>query len=243
MIFGVYGLQVLNVALDLTNLVENQTCPVKKWSYPSCRYPGATIVQTIPTPNEWMEIRQAYRRAVMNEPDFSLERTAWTNGSATGFNVPVEVRYSPERGRGLFATTFIPKGTKLWDNRYTARIRSECEGRRFLQELTNDQACNVVMWGYVADHGTGKLEWGIDLDPCSFTNEARTAEEVNAEDRVVDPEKATQPGGHSMWSTRDISAGEELLSSYDDLRQFNPKKNLYWQAKLLVKSWGFIFLY
>jgi len=99
------------------------------------------------------------------------------------------------------------------------------------------------MWGYVTDHGTGSLEWGIDLDPCSFTNQATTSADINVEDRVVEPAKATHPGGHSMWATRDIFAGEELLSNYEDLKTFDLRKNLFWHVKLMVKSWGFIFLY
>lgn len=219
---SVYGVQLMNFVFDRNNLLDLKTCPIKEWSYPKC---GSTIVQSTPTAGDWVEIRKAYRRAVIHEEDFSLEPSTWANGSATGFDkVPIEVRHTPGMGRGLYATAFIPKETKLWDNRYTARIKSECEGRRFVAELTNDQACNIVMWGYVTDHGTGKLEWGIDLDPASFINEADSADQVNAEDRIEDPSRATQPGGHSTWSTRDIEAGEEILSSYDELREFGLEK-------------------
>lgn len=242
LIFSFYGLKVLIFCLDLTNLVEDQKCPVKQWSYPTCRYPGANITQTIPTPSDWLEIRQAYHKAVRSD-HFSLERSTWINGSATGFHVPVEARYQHGLGRGLFATTDIPEGTKVADNRYSARIQSACEARKFLQELTNDQACNVIMWAYTFDFGSGQLEWSIDLDIASFTNEANTRVDVNIEDRVDVPSKATQPRGWSTWTTRDILAGEELLLSYDDLREFSMKKNLFWHVKLVVRSWGFIFLY
>ena len=233
----------MTFVFDRDNLQDLQTCPIKEWSYPTC---GPTIVQSIPTSEDWAEMRNAYHRAVFHdEEDFSLlESSTWTNGSATGFgDIPVEVRYRPEMGRGLYATAFIPQGTKLWDNRYTAKIRSECEGRRFVAELTNDQACNIILWGYVTDHGSGKLEWGIDLDPASFINKADSLELVNTEDRIEDASRATQPGGHSTWSTRDIQAGEEILSSYAGLRGFGLKQNLYWQVKLFVKSWGLIFIY
>ena len=138
----------------------------------------------------------------------------------------------------IYADAFIPKGTLIWDNRYTARIRNECEGKRFIRELDNDQACNVILWGYATDHGTGNLEWGIDLDPCSFLNEGKTEDEVNVVDRVVDPSRQLEPGGHTTWAIRDIQAGEELLSSYQGIRDINPRKNLFWQLKAYVMTWG-----
>jgi len=236
------GMQVAYILFDMEHWTEDQTCPVKTWSYPNCRNADSNITQTIPTAKDWFEMRQAYKNAVRDH-HFSLEWSTWTNGSATGFHVPCQVRYSSKRGRGLYAAADIPKGTMIWDNRYTARVFSECEGRLFVRNLSNDLACNVVMWGYVTDHGTGSLEWGIDLDPCSFTNQATTSADINVEDRVVEPAKATHPGGHSMWATRDIFAGEELLSNYEDLKTFDLRKNLFWHVKLMVKSWGFIFLY
>lgn len=217
---------------------ENQLCSVKRWRYPTCIPSAKKILTHMPTPDEWVQYRAAYQRAVLDPSHFSLEPKEWINGSVTGFAVPVRIEYSKERGRGVYAAAFIPKGQKVWDNRFTARIHSECEGKRFVNELTEEQACNVIIWGYSTDHGTGQLEWGVDLDPASFTNAANNPSEVNAADRV-DPERALVPGGHSMWTTKDVEEGEELLSSYDGLRTINPKKNLFWQLKGVFMAWGF----
>lgn len=229
---------LLRFSLDTKYLEEDQNCPIQ-WNYQDCRPQSQEILGHIPSPNDWVAYREAYQRAVVNNPHhFSLDPSTWKNGSASGLHAPVEVKYDPKRGRGVYATAAIPKGALVWDSRFTAWIRNECEGRRFVHELTHEQACNVIVWGYAFDHGAGHLEWGIDLDPCSFLNQGNTAAEINVEDRVVDPSKALQPGGQSLWSIRDIDEGEELRSSYKDLHTYNPMKNLWWQVKLVYMSWG-----
>jgi hypothetical protein len=229
---------LLRFSLDSEYLEEDQNCSIQ-WNYQDCRPQSQKILGHIPSPDDWVAYREAYRRAVVNNPShFSLDSSTWKDGSASGLHVPVEVKNDPKRGRGVYATVPIPKGTLVWDNRFTARIRNECEGRRFVLELTHEQACNVIIWGYPFDHGTGHLEWGIDLDQVSFLNRGNTAAEINVEDRVVDPSKLLQPGGHSMWSIRDIAEGEELMSSYKDLHTPNPMKNLWWHVKLVYMSWG-----
>ncbi|CAB9505433.1 expressed unknown protein [Seminavis robusta] len=220
---------------------QRTKCLIPEWKYPNCASQANEILSHIPTPEDWVLYREAYRRSVMDTaPEhFSLEPSTWANGSATGFQVPIRVQYSPDDGRGIYAITDIPNNTLVWDNRFTARIRNECEARQFvLQELTAHQACNVILWGYAFDHGTGQLEWGIDLDPGTFLNKAPSSAEINVEDRLVDRSLALEPGGHSMWSTRDIRAGEELLSAYQDVHSCNPFKNLWWEVKLVWKSWG-----
>jgi hypothetical protein len=225
-------------SLNAKYLEEDQNCPIQ-WDFQDCRPQSQEILGHIPSPADWLAFREAYHRAVVNNPHhFSLDPLTWKNGSASGLHTPAEVKHDPKRGRGVYATAPIPKGTLVWDNRFTARIRNECEGRRFVQELTHEQACNVIVWGYSFDHGTGHLEWGIDLDLCSLLNQGNNAAEINVEDRVVDPSTATLPGGHSMWSIRDIAEGEELLSAYKDLHTPNPLKNLWWQVKLVYMSWG-----
>jgi SET domain len=87
--------------------------------------------------------------------------TTSTNGSATperedsspryksGFRVPVEIRYSPGKGRGLFALEDVPKGTLVWVSQYEGWMRSGRLYRLLLEALpTNAWRCDVMTFSY-----------------------------------------------------------------------------------------------
>jgi SET domain len=92
--------------------------------------------------------------------DRAATRTTLTNASAparagysprykSGFQVPVEIRYSPGKGRGLFALEDVPKGTLVWVSQYEGWMRSGRLYRLLLEALPTDAwRCDVMTFSY-----------------------------------------------------------------------------------------------
>jgi SET domain len=68
---------------------------------------------------------------------------------ASGFQVPVEIRYSPGKGRGLFALEDVPKDTLVWVSQYEGWMRSGRLYRLLLEALPTDAwRCDVMTFSY-----------------------------------------------------------------------------------------------
>jgi SET domain len=69
----------------------------------------------------------------------------------SGFQVAVDVRYSPGKGRGLFALEEVPKGQLVWASQYEGWMRSGRLYRLLLEALpTNALRCEVMTFSYYA---------------------------------------------------------------------------------------------
>mmetsp|Transcript_7988 Transcript_7988/g.9137 ORF Transcript_7988/g.9137 Transcript_7988/m.9137 type:complete len:145 (+) Transcript_7988:83-517(+) len=66
-----------------------------------------------------------------------------------GLSFPFETRYVPGKGRGIFATSDLPKGTLMWDEYDHAMFHHLDDWDEFLHEIGYDLACDVIQWAYV----------------------------------------------------------------------------------------------
>merc|ERR1711935_826390 len=83
----------------------------------------------------------------------------------SGIKVPFMVGHSPGRGRGVFATKDIPKGTLIWKSQFTASLDEGMQFRKFLSVLPDDMVCDLIMWCYTSDE-----DIECDLDEASLFN-------------------------------------------------------------------------
>lgn len=91
---------------------------------------------------EWVLMRSAYV-AVVGPSHASIPLTF-----GSGVKVPYKVGHSPGRGRGVFATEDVPKGTLVWTQEYTAKFIDGIRFRKFLSVLPDDMVCDMVLWCY-----------------------------------------------------------------------------------------------
>jgi len=167
--------------------------------------------------------------------------SASNHALATGIKIPYEVRMSPGKGRGVFATTAIRKGELIYDSSLSAQFHDMDDFYEFLRILRPDLACDVMMWSYVVFYDSGprsayedtdfeRNRIVTDLDAASYTNDGGLtgsnhgwlddSGEFPSEPGIF-PEPIPIPGrpgkrkSPPMVALRDIEAGEELLCVYD----------------------------
>lgn len=129
----------------------------------------------------------------------------------------------PEKGRGVFATNTVKKGTLIWTSHkhYSARFPDAGMYRQFLRALPPDLACDVLLWSYVEDLGSPKSPQLI------ITTDLNDGALMNTQWYDTDPEdntgyvlewSNTHPGNwkQNLFALRDIEVGEELLLYYGD---------------------------
>ena len=98
----------------------------------------------------------------------------------SGFQHPVEVRYNPDRGRGVFTKTFVPKGSLVWKGTNTATFDDAQDYRDFIRTLPRQDACEVLIWAYTRlaseengdDEDEDEYLICVDLDEGSMVNSA-----------------------------------------------------------------------
>ena len=146
------------------------------------------------------------------------------NKDKESFKVKVETKQAGKKGRGIFAVEPIEKGTLMWSAKRTARFQSGDAYNKFLQNLDEDFACDVLQWAYVQsinsneeqDNNSNDLRISVDLDECSFCNDGRSKYRSNMacdEDQAQDYEGGCQL---NYFATRNIEKGEEILCHYDE---------------------------
>ena len=95
----------------------------------------------------------------------------------TAFKLPVEVRQSPGKGRGIFVLEDVKRGEVLYDFSQSAQFKTAEDYAEFLRVLRPDLGCDVMIWSYVQDFGTRRpgarpdLRMVTDLDAGSFCND------------------------------------------------------------------------
>ncbi|VEU35722.1 unnamed protein product [Pseudo-nitzschia multistriata] len=153
---------------------------------------GAITSLAIHPPSTWAGMREAYASVVGEalstlEPEVaSLSLSATDTDTATdtatdtdtapldptdtAFRVPYEVRLSEGRGRGVFAASFVPAGSLVYDFSRSAQFFKGEDFVEILRILRPDLACDVLMWSYVQAFPGGRDSIVTDLDPGSFCN-------------------------------------------------------------------------
>lgn len=196
--------------------------------------------QQIPDGAYWVSLRDAYVDVVGE--DYSTIRWPPPKEEAesndvpfTGFVVPIEVRQTTHKGRGVYATKPIPKGASVWDDRYHAVFddNEEEEFKSLLQEVTWEQACDLLQWcyGYEYDANESKDEEderitvGVAccLDEGSLLNHGVKGV-ANVGYRGKDDD--------NMVALVDIRAGEELIQDYGTFDE-----SIEWFEDLIEDGW------
>ena len=115
--------------------------------------------QQIPNRETWMLLRRAYCEAMDEEWD----PEEWIED---GMLVPYEIRMDPVRGRGVFVTKNIEKGTRVYVAKQTVEFENRKQLVTFFEALPWEYQCDVLLWAYPVEEG----EAWVDLDAGSFIN-------------------------------------------------------------------------
>ncbi|KAL3931822.1 MAG: hypothetical protein SGBAC_011131 [Bacillariaceae sp.] len=204
--------------IDSEDSVKSDCDQLKDCSYDEIKdlrgCSASTYTTSIPrNASEWHLIRKTYVDTV--GPEKATIQA--TNGS--GFKVQYKVAHSPGRGRGVFATENIPKGSLLWTTDYTAWFDQGYQFRQFLAPLPDDVVCDLVKWCYtcVLPDGPTVKHWiGCDLDDGSLFNSNDNAAEYNAGMVDITQLEVYSNLDASMYAMRNILEGEELVTAYDE---------------------------
>jgi hypothetical protein len=187
------------------------------WEQFHCDDMFASGPRPIPTQESWIIMRDAYRRIVGPEHSSILP-----TDEKNGLHVPYKVDYvNDEKGRGVFATAPIKKGTLVWSShkRQSARFFDGDSYRQFVAAVPVDLACDIMQFSYVQDFGpphSPELAICTDLDEGALINEQIHDWDVEANVGCMLRQSYKHPGGckENFFALRDINAGEELVVDY-----------------------------
>lgn len=241
------GIYWLSLYSGLVN-PEAQTCTIPKFEYPWCANTLMHMEEVVgaKSSEEWLDLRRKYQDAIAKGSPSSESSLAegWDQAGSLGFanNMEsLEVRNLPGKGRSLHATQIIPRGTKIWDNRYRAVFPNACTAKHFLNGLTDQQKCDAVFWGYTNNFYGNGMQYMIDLDGHGYINhdsdnlnaihhfEGEMETDLYPVPRRLLPwggylnkaspqwQSRNKPGAYGLYATRDIQVGEEILYDYDEI--------------------------
>jgi hypothetical protein len=163
-----------------------------------------------------------------NDSAFAVMRAAYiaTVGPAeatitlnfnSGMQVGSKIDHSPGRGRGIFSTENIEKGTLVWRGDNIAGFYTGLQFRKFLNSLPNDMACDLIVWCYTSyDIEKNRPLLECDLDEGSLINTYSTAFEYNVGCLPSMDDDSSNYCNNSIFALRDIVAGEELVTNYEE---------------------------
>ncbi len=155
-----------------------------------------------------------------------------------GSSIVVPIRIGdagPTKGRGVFATSPIPKGTLILnlDNGSTGVFKVGHSWREFAVSLPREVACNFIEWSWVQtlpppseidDDIRNGLSIFIAFDESNLMNNADW-DGVEPNIRCGSPPKHEGgdwgPCRFHYYASRDIVAGEELLLHYGDFEEIS----------------------
>lgn len=199
--------------------------------------------QAVPDRTYWTQVRDAYVQAVRSE----RSTISWPLSSAatssshhdnndhdkfSGMAVPIEVKITSEKGRGVYAAEQdIPKGTSVYlTSRYNAIFTEDDQAafEKFLSILSWEQACDMLQWCYGYEYDEeDDIGVACGLDEGSLFNHEKE-EFAN----VGYPTDHDDDVDH-MIALRDIHAGEELVQDYETFDE-----GLAWFDELGAAAWG-----
>jgi SET domain-containing protein len=134
------------------------------------------------------------------------------------YTVPVEIHESNIEGKGVFATSFIPKGTIVWQ--YT-----EGHDKKITREKFDslDQAAKTSLQRIAYLSPTSKV-WVIppDDDPACYTNHDPNDFNTSVS---FEPEISEEP---LFRANQDIKAGDEITNNYTDFDENSTPEKFSW---------------
>jgi len=199
-------------------------------------------LQSIPGKAFWIQLRDAYVESVGQDESTIdwIPSSSSKSDSATehfsGFMTPYEVKITPGKGRSVHTKQFVPKGTPIWNPKYSAYFhgdRKQEKFENFLTKLTWEQSCDALQWCFAINECYGvdceyddyDIIVGCSLDENSMINHGSL--ELGESNISFDEELQV------TVALRDIQAGEELIEDYDEYDE-----DLEWFDNLTRKGWG-----
>lgn len=172
-----------------------------------------------PLPREdiWMHAQQTFEN-LMTDSFKNVNEKATRRKD--GFHVAHEAKYTLSKGRGIFATEDIPKGTLVWSTRRTIFFASGSLYRKFLIDIDRNFACDFIEWSWVQTFENGTSRIAIALDDGSLCNDADDAANIGCNEEFA----KLYHGGcvHNYIALRDIKSGDELVCDYSSLVTSGP---------------------
>ena len=189
---------------------------------------------------QWAVIREKYVKEVNLIP-IQLEATNSSNhGSQSTMAVPIRVGDAgPDKGRGLFATGPISKGTLVvnLDNGSTGIFKQGHSWREFVVSLPRETACNFIEWSWVQtippastngsdddnDIRTG-LTIFVAFDESNLLNSADwdgIDANVRCGSAPMHEGEERGPCRFHYYAARDIATGDELLINYGEFEDLS----------------------
>eukprot|EP00751_Fragilariopsis_kerguelensis_P006096 CAMPEP_0170797790 /NCGR_PEP_ID=MMETSP0733-20121128/25856_1 /TAXON_ID=186038 /ORGANISM="Fragilariopsis kerguelensis, Strain L26-C5" /LENGTH=287 /DNA_ID=CAMNT_0011148791 /DNA_START=175 /DNA_END=1038 /DNA_ORIENTATION=- len=174
----------------------------------------------------WSTFNRVYNEKIGKEKS-SIPGTYETNG----FQIPVEIKYSEDVGRGVFSIVDIKKGDLIYISTNNAQFETAQEYRNFLKGLPQNFACEIIIWAFSRMVSAEKEEEFIacvDLDEGSFVNTAHHKNpkcnmELGTKDGLLEEgndETVTWYGCDlKFYARRDIKADEEIRADYGDFAE------------------------
>mmetsp|Transcript_20072 Transcript_20072/g.28432 ORF Transcript_20072/g.28432 Transcript_20072/m.28432 type:complete len:859 (+) Transcript_20072:163-2739(+) len=174
--------------------------------------------QGIHNESVWEFLQDTYRSVVGDESTIVMF-------PKSGIVTPYEVRHSPGKGRGLFSTAPVKKGTLFWSHIHHAVFPDEDSFRRFLESIPWELACDVLQWAYVEKIGPENFSVAVELDQGSLCNHGDSGE--------ANIGGAGNYGGY-LLTLRDMEIGEEFLQDYNT---FDNDDALDWFDDMVSNAW------
>jgi hypothetical protein len=163
----------------------------------------------------WMIMRKVYQD-IMGE-----DSTIAPLSEESGMKVPFYVAHDPVKGRAVFASQRVKKGTLVWGERQMAHFGDIDFFRKFLVSLPfTELACDILTWAWVEQDVDGRVSVEVAFDEGSMFNDSsprRVAEEKDEGDET----EITCTGGSLSESgmicdNKDDKNDDEEASKGDD---------------------------
>lgn len=186
----------------------------------NCRERSKDMNKPLPSLEDWNFLRRTYTQIVDNTiKPWNDDLIPPTMGYSLIPGIPVPppyyARHSPGKGRGLFASRFIPKGELVHDGTVSDVIfPNDLKFREFIFALPRDYACDAAEWVWMQqleEDGDYHLLMGINISALMNSGGAEWGDRESEMVNVVPPSSYSG----KFYATRDIEEGEEILTDYD----------------------------
>ena len=149
---------------------------------------------------------------------------------SNGFQMPVEIKFDEDVGRGVFTKVPIKKGDLIYISTNNAQFHAAQDYRNYLRSLPVALACDVLIWAFsrMLSAETELHIACVDLDEGSFINTAPVSSlecnmELGTETGLLkegDDETSTHYGCDlKFYAKRDIQENEEIRADYGEFAE------------------------
>lgn len=179
-----------------------------------CGYRSGDNEKPLPSMEDWQLMRTTYTKVVDNTKKWN-DPVPPTKGysfdrNKLGTPPPYYAKFSPGKGRGLFATRDIPKGEVVHDGTHSDVIfPTAMDWRKFVFSLPENLACDCTDWHWMQQLETGgTFHFVAGINISSLMNSG--GEEYGGVPNAL-PKTSTS---NKFYALRDIRDGEEILTDY-----------------------------